>query len=407
MPTSSQTARQHAILKPHVKPAIYLDNAATTYVDPLVLEAMSPYFSEEYGNAESLHEKGINARVALDNSRETIAKILNCQPSEIIFNSGGTEANNLAIFGAARANKSKGRHLITTTIEHPSVSEPFKKLEEEGYKITMLKVDSTGLINLEELKSSLRPDTTLVSIIYANNEIGTIEPIREIGQICHEKGIIFHTDACQAAGAKNIDVEELYVDLMTINGSKIYGPKGVGALYVRKNTKMEPIIFGGSHKNGLRGGTHNIPGIVGLAKALELAQQEHKTENLRLTKLRDYLIEGILEKVPGTKLNGPNPKNFEQNFCPRLPNNINFSVEGVTGQDLLLQLNEAGIYVSTGAACKVRASKPSNVLKAIGIPLNLIQNSIRISLGKKTTPEDIEYVLRVLPKIVEQIKKRG
>lgn len=407
MPTNSQTTRQHANLKPCVKSAIYLDNAATTYVDPRVLDAMLPYFSEEYGNAESLHEKGMNARMSLDNSRETIAKILNCQTSEIVFTSSGTEANNLAIFGATRANKSKGRHLITTTIEHSSVSEPFNKLEKEGYEVTMLKVDSNGLINLEELKSSLRPDTTLASIIYANNEIGTIEPIREIGQICHEKGIIFHTDACQAAGAENIDVEELNVDLMTINGSKMYGPKGVGALYVRKNTKIEPIIFGGSHENGMRGGTHNIPGIVGLAKALELAQQEHKTESLRLTKLRDFLISSILEKVPGTKLNGPNPKNYEQNSCPRLPNNINFSIEGIIGQDLLLQLNEAGIYVSTGAACKVRTSKPSNVLKAIGVPLNLIQNSIRISLGKKTTPKDIEYVQQVLPEIVEQIKERG
>lgn len=403
-PLIDPSFQSHYHLHMSTKRSIYLDHAATTPVDPRVLEAMLPYFSAEYGNAESLHEKGRNARIALDNSRQIVAEILNCQSSEIIFTGSGTEANNLAIFGTAQANKGKGRHLITTAIEHPSVLEPFIRLETEGYEVTRLKVDSSGLISLDELKSSIRPDTTIVSVMYANNEIGTIEPIAEISRICHERGVIFHTDACQAAGVLDLNLETLDVDLMTINASKIYGPKGVGALYLRKGSKIEPLIYGSNHENGLRAGTHNIPGIVGLAKALELAQKEQKSENIRLTELRDRLIRGILEKVSGSKLNGPDP--FNGNDCPRLPNNINFSIESVSGQDLLLQLDEAGIFISTGAACQVRTGTPSYVLKAIGLTPTLIENSIRLTLGKTTDEEDITYVLETFPKLVEKIRKR-
>lgn len=369
---------------------------------------MLPYFSIEYGNAESLHKKGQNARIAVDKARETIAKILNCQPSEIIFTSGGTESNNLAIFGAAHANQKKGRHLITSPIEHSSIRSPLSKLEKEGYEITYLKVDSYGFVDPMEIANNIRPDTTLVSVMYANNEIGTIEPIMEIGKICREKNIIFHTDACQAACSQILDVEKLQVDLMTLNGSKIYGPKGVGALYIKNKKPIEPLIFGSTHENGMRAGTHNVPGIVGMAKAMELAQTDREKENSQLTNLRNKLIKGILTKVPEAKLNGPNP--FDPHYitnCQRLPNNTNFSIQGVEGQDLLLQLDETGIYISTGAACTTKTSRPSNVLHAIGLSNELIQSSCRITLGRYTSEEDIDYVLKVMPELIEQIRKRG
>lgn len=388
---------------------IYLDNAATTPVDPEVLKAMLPYFSDEYGNAESLHTKGQNARIAVDNAREIIAKILNCKSSEIIFTSGGTESNNLAIFGAARANKKKGRHLIVSSIEHSSVRSPFTKLSEEGYEVTWLKVDKEGFINPSEIASSIRPDTIFVSVMYANNEIGTIEPIEEIGKICREKNIIFHTDACQAAGALDLDVQKLQADMLTLNASKIYGPKGCGALYIRRGIKIEPIIFGSSHENGLRAGTHNVPGIVGLGKALELAVINQDKNNHHLINLRNKLIKGILKNIPGSQLNGPNPfdTKYSNTACPRLPNNTNFSIPGIEGQDLLLQLDNVGIYIGTGAACTVRTSKPSNVLRVIGLPTDLIQSSVRITLSKNTSEAEIDHVLKVLPELVAKMRKRG
>ncbi len=398
--------------------SIYLDHAATTPVDPEVLQAMLPYFSEEYGNAESLHARGQNARMAVDNARDIVAKILNCSDSEIIFTGGGVEANNLAIFGAAYANQKKGRHLITSSIEHPSVRSPFEKLAKEGYEITWLKVDKEGLINLEELKIAIRPDTTLVSIMYANNEIGTLEPIEEIGKICREAGLIFHTDACQATDSQILDVQKLQVDMMTLNASKIYGPKGVGALYIKRDTPITPQILGRRQENGFRAGTHNVPGIVGLGKALEIAIAGQTEKNAHITNLRNKLIKGMLENVPRARLNGPNP--LDQKYidtprpttassfpCPRLPNNTNFSIPGIAGQDLLLQLDNLGIYISTGAACTVRTAKPSDVLSAIGVPTELIQSSIRLTLGKTTGEADIDYVLEVLPELIEKMRKRG
>ncbi len=376
---------------------IYLDHAATTYLDPMVLEAMLPYFQEEYGNPESLHQKGQNARVALDQARSTIAQLLNCQSNEIIFTSGGTESNNLAILGIAQA--SKGKHIIISAIEHSSIFEPCKFLEKNGYEITILPTDKEGFINLEELKNAIRPDTILVSIIYANNEIGTIQDIKKIGEICRANKVPFHTDACQATGVENINVEELNIDLMTLNASKIYGPKGVGALYINQSVNIKTIQFGGGQENNLRSGTHNTTGIIGLAKALELSQKNRNQENQRLTKLRDQLIDNILKLVPHSQLNGP-----RQN---RLANNINLSFQGVRGEELLLHLDNLGIYISTGSACQARSAKSSSVLKALGLKRDLIDSTIRISLGKKNTDSDIDYLIEILPDLISKLRKRG
>lgn len=394
---------------------IYLDNAATTPVDPKVLEAMLPYFCEEYGNAESLHTKGQNARMAVDKARDTVAKVLQCQATEIIFTSGGTESNNLAILGAAKANEKKGRHLIASAIEHSSARSPFNKLAEEGFEITWLKVDKEGFVNPSDVAMSIRPDTIFVSVMYANNEIGTVEPIAEIGKICREKGVIFHTDACQAADSQSLDVEKLQVDLMTINASKIYGPKGAGVLYVKQGTALSPQILGSTHEQGLRAGTHNVPGIVGLGKALELATTNQEEKIAKLTALRNKFIKGILEKIPNSSLNGPNPLDpkysstsnaASSTICPRLPNNTNFTFKGVEGPELVLQLDNLGIYISTGAACNIKGSKPSNVLLSIGLPKELIQNSVRMTLGKMTTEEDIDHVLEVLPPLIAKMRGR-
>ncbi|MCX6735279.1 MAG: cysteine desulfurase family protein [Candidatus Peregrinibacteria bacterium] len=387
---------------------IYLDHAATTAVDPQVLEAMLPYFSEEYGNAESLHTKGQNARMAVDKARETVAKALHCQATEIIFTSGGTESNNLAILGVAHANEKKGKHLIASAIEHSSARSPFNKLAEEGFEITWLKVDKEGFVNPTDVAASIRPDTTFVSVMYANNEIGTVEPIAEIGKICREKGVIFHTDACQAADSQSLDVEKLQVDMITINASKIYGPKGAGALYVKQGTPLSPQILGSSHEQGFRAGTHNVPGIVGLGKALELATKDQSEKIAKLTALRNKFIKGILEKIPNSSLNGPNPfdAKYSNTICPRLPNNTNFTFKGVEGPDLVLQLDNLGIYISTGAACNIKGSKPSNVLLSIGLPKELIQNSVRMTLGKMTTDEEINHVLEVLPPLIAKMRNR-
>lgn len=378
------------------KKEIYLDHAATTPTDPRVLEAMLPYFTEIYGNAESNHKQGKKSLIAIDNARETIAKILNCRASEITFCGTATEANNLAIFGTVKANKSKGEHLITSKIEHSSVRGPFTRLEEEGYEVTWLDVDQNGLVNPADLEKAIRPDTILVSIMYANNEIGTIEPIKVLGEICRKHTTLFHTDACQAAGVCDLNVESIHVDLMTLNASKIYGPKGIGVLYVKKNTPIEPIIFGGSHENGLRAGTHNTPNIVGMAKALELIQQEKDQENPRLIKLRDKLIHGLLKKIPGTHLNG--------HPTLRLPNNASITFDDINSAELMLLLDENGIYVSTGSACNVGTKRPSNTLRAIGLSPDKVHSTIRFSLGKITKEEDVDYVLEILPEIVAKLR---
>lgn len=373
--------------------AIYLDNAATTPVRKEVLLAMEPYFSEKYGNPSSMHQLGLEANYAVSESREKIANILNCASDEIIFTSGGTESVNFAIKGTAFAHK-KG-NIITQKTEHHAVLHTCKWLETRGFEITYLNVDKFGLVNLKDVESAIKKDTILVSIMYANNEIGTIQPIKEIADICKRKKVLFHTDACQAAGYSDIDVKKLGIDLMTINGSKIYGPKGVGLLYVKKGVRLTPLIHGGGQEFGLRSGTENVPAIVGFAKALELAQKEKEIESKRLTILRDKLISELL-KIPNSRLNG--------HPTTRLPNNANISFYGVEGESVLLMLNEKGIFASTGSACSARSLEPSHVLLAIGLKHDWAHGSIRFSLGQTTSKTDIDHVLRVFPKIISDLR---
>jgi len=372
---------------------IYLDNAATTPVRKEVLEAMKPYFSKKYGNPSSMHKQGLLANAAISEAREKISKILNCNSKEIIFTSGGTESVNLAIKGVALA-KGEG-HIIMQKTEHHAVLKTCEWLEKKGFAVTYLDVDEFGLVNPTDVKNAVRKDTILVTVMYANNEIGTIQPISEIGKICKMKGVLFHTDACQAAGYLNLDVEKLNVDLMTINGSKIYGPKGSGLLFVKQGTKIEPGLHGGGQEFGLRSGTENVPSIVGFASALELAQKEKASESNKLSRLRDKLIFELL-KIPNTRLNGHPTR--------RLPNNINISYSGVEGESILLKLNELGIFASTGSACSAKDIKPSHVLLAIGLSHELAHGSIRFSLGRNTTKKDIDYVLKVLPKIISELR---
>lgn len=392
---------------------IYLDHAATTYLDPRVKEAMEPYWENEYGNPSSLYRPGRRAKEALDQARETIAQILRCRPEEITFTGGGTEAINLAIFGAARMYQEQGKHIITTKIEHHAVLHSVEALVKEGFEVTYLEVDEYGLVDPEAVRKALRPDTILVSIMYANNEIGTIEPIEEIGKVIKEfrksqsvgqvsnvRGQmfpLFMTDACQAAGALDLEVDKLGVDLFAFNGSKIYGPKGVGALYARRGVRLKPLIYGGGQENNLRSGTENVPGIVGLAKALELAQKERQEENVRLAGLRDYFIGRLLTEIPKTVLNGHPVR--------RLPNNVNVSVLDIEGEGVILYLDAKGVYISTGSACTSTTLDPSHVILAIGQPYEYAHGSLRFTLGKRTTKEDLDYVMKVFPGVVEKLRK--
>lgn len=385
-----------------MKKNIYLDHAATTPVREEVVEAMLPYWQEKFGNPSSFHSVGKIAKDAMEVARETIAQILNCRTAEIFFTAGGAESDNLAILGVARANSNYGKHIITSKIEHPAVLESCKKLERDGFDVTYLPVDKDGIIKLDELKKALRKDTILVSIMYANNEIGTIQPITEIAKILRDNTDkkktgwpYLHTDACQAAGALELDVVKLNVDLLTFNGSKIYGPKGIGVLYIKKGVKVEPLIYGGGQERKMRSGTENIPAIIGLAKAFELAQKEKEKEKARLIALRDYFIKEALEKIPGARLNGSEKI--------RLPNNINISVPHVEGEAMVLYLDSYGIYVSTGSACSSASLLPSHVLLALGLPHDLAHNSLRFTLGRKTSKADLDYVLEVLPKIIKKL----
>lgn len=374
---------------------IYLDYAATTPVDPEVAKAMIPFLREKYGNPSSMHSMGLEAKQAVDEARESIAHFLNCDISEIIFTGNGTESNNIAILGTARANKNKGTHLITSKIEHKSVLNTFKHLEKEGFSVTYIDVDKEGVIDIDKFKSAITPETILTSIHYANNEIGTIQLIKEICEICKDQNVLFHTDACQAAGTLSIDVQDIKLDLMTLNASKVYGPKGIGALFIKEGTHIEPITFGGGQENNLKSGTHNTPGIIGFAKALELAEKTKDEENKRLTSLRDTLIKKTLEAFPSAKLNG--------HPSQRLPNNINISFPKIEGKELLLHLDNEGIMVSTGSACESEKESISHVLKAIGLNEEEASGSIRISLGKYTTEEDIDYTLEKLIEIVNHL----
>lgn len=393
-----------------MKRLIYLDHAATTPLAPEVKAAMAPFWSDNFGNPSSIYQLGIKAKQALNQAREKISQILKAKPGEIVFVSGGTESANLAILGLSRNLKKtlkKSNHLITTKIEHPAVLNAVLALKKEGFSVTLLAVDKYGLVNPEEIKKSLKPETILVSVMYANNEIGTIEPISEIGKLLKKinqerkaKGlprIYFHTDACQAAGYLDLNVEKLGVDLLTFNGSKIYGPKGAGILYVRTETPLRPLIFGGGQESGRRSGTENVPAYIGLTKALELVQKNKNKESRRLKKLSQKLIDGILKIIPKTFLNGHPEK--------RLPNNVSITILDIEGEALLLYLDRYGICASTGSACHSQTLEPSHVLQAIGLPREIIHGSLRLTLGKKTTDKDIDYVLKVLPGIVKKLRQ--
>jgi cysteine desulfurase len=375
---------------------VYMDYAATTPLDPRILNAMKPYFSKKFGNTMSLYSLGQEAKQALEDSRETVAKFMNAQPEEIVFTGSATESDNLALKGIAFTNKNKGRHIIVSSIEHDAVLNTAKWLGKQGFEITYLPVDEHGLIDLEKLKSSIRKDTILVSMMHANNEIGTIEPIEEIGKICREKGVYFHTDAVQSFGKIPIDVEKMNIDLLSISAHKFYGPKGVGALYIRKGVKIEPLLHGGGHEFGLRSSTVNVPGIVGLAEAVRLRKKEMKPEAKKLTKLRDYLIKNIL-KIENSHLNGHPIK--------RLPNNASFWFAFIEGEALITQLDMYGIEASTGSACSSKSLEPSHVLLAIGLKHEEAHGSLRLSLGKENTKADVDYVLKVLPKVVNKLRK--
>ncbi len=382
---------------------VYLDNSATTPVDPQVLEAMLPYFKENFGNPSSVHSWGQEGAKAVLGARDQVARFLNCQAKEIIFTSCATEADNLALKGVMRASYARG-HLITSQIEHKAILEPAKALEKQGYKVTYLPVNDEGIIKLLDLEKAIIPETVLVSMMYANSETGAIQPVREIGKMIQKinKGrqakIRFHTDAAQAVQYLDCDVDRLHLDLMTIAGHKIYAPKGVGALYVRKGTPLEPQQEGGSQEYGLRSGTENVPYLVGLAKALELVAENKARVNKTLARLRDRLIREVRKKIPESKLNGPKREN-------RLPNNVNFSFPGAEGESIVLALDMKGIAVSTGSACTSQDLKPSHVLTAMGLSPEAAHGSVRITLSRYTTEEEIDQLIAVLPEIVARFRK--
>ena len=377
--------------------SIYLDYAATTPVDKKVLKVIEPYFSRKFGNTMSLHSFGQEAKEALEESREAVANLLGAKPQEIIFTGSATESNNLALKGIALANRDRGRHIIISPIEHACVMESSKWLESQGFEITRLKVDKYGLVSSDDIRKAIKKETILVSIMHANNEIGTIEPIEEIGKICQEKGVYFHTDAAQSFGKILIDVNKMNIDLLTTSSHKMYGPKGAAALFIRKGTKIEPLIHGGGHESGLRSSTVNVAAIVGFAEAARICEREMKKEAQREIKLRDKLINGVLKKIEGSHLNGEPKK--------RLPNNINFSFPGIEGESLIMQLDFLGIAASTGSACSSEKLEPSHVLLAIGLKPEQAHGSLRLSLGRWTKEKDIDYVLEVLPKVVKRLRE--
>lgn len=381
---------------------VYLDHAATTPVRPEVLEAMMPYFSEKFGNPSSLYALAEESRNALDEARERVAAVLNCRPREIVFTGGGTESDNTAVKGAASALRDTGTHVITTQIEHHAVIHACEQLAQEGYEVTYLPVDGDGVVDPDSIGRAITDRTTVVSVMYANNEIGTVQNLPEIAERVHEKArelhrtIIFHSDAVQAAGWESLDVKKLGVDLMSLSGHKFYGPKGVGVLYVRRGTPLNPLLAGGGQERQRRSGTENVPGIVGLALALELAERERPEAAERCRVLRDRLIEGILELVPGARLNGG--RNH------RLANNVNVSFEGVEGEPLLLGLDFAGICASSGSACSSASLEPSHVLTALGLSAEVAMGSVRLTLGRETSDADVDRVLEVLPRLVKDLR---
>jgi len=389
---------------------VYLDHAATTYLDSRVRAAMEPYWEIEYGNPSGLYRTGRRAKDALEHARTTIAHILNAYPDEIIFTGGGSEALNLGILGAMKMHNGKGRHVITTKIEHHAVLHACEALAKDGCDVTYLDVDEDGCVRPDDVRKAIRPDTVLVAVMYANNEIGTVEPIADIAKGIKdyrsesanvklgitEKTLFFLTDACQAAGALDLDVKKLGVDMLAINASKIYGPKGVGCLYVRRGVRIAPLIYGGGQERSLRSGTENVPGIIGFAEALRVAHEEKESENERLTELRDYFIGRLFAEIPKVVLNGHPTK--------RLPNNINVSVLDIEGEAVILYLDSHGIAIATGSACTSTTLDPSHVILALGRPYEYAHGSLRFTLGRRTTKEDLDYVMTVLPEVVSKLR---
>ena len=375
---------------------IYMDNAATTFVDKRVLDAMIPYLSDKCFNPSSIYDGAQDVHEALDNAREALAKTLNANPKEIYFTACGTESDNWAIKGVAHANVSKGKHLITSKIEHHAVLHSMQALEKEGYEVTYLDVDSNGLINLTELEKAIRPDTVLVSIMYANNEIGTIEPIKEIGDICHKKGVYFHVDAVQAYAHIPIDVVADNIDMLSVSGHKFNAMKGTGFLYIKKGIKINNLMDGGAQERGRRAGTENVAGIIGMAKAAEIAFGEMDKRMKHEEELRDYMIDRILKEIPYSKLNGHRTK--------RLPNNLNIGFEFIEGESMLLALNDLGVCASSGSACTSGSLDPSHVLLAIGLPHEKAHGSLRLTVSHENTMDDAKFVCDNLPKIVERLR---
>lgn len=375
---------------------VYMDYAATTHTKPEVLEEMLPYFTEFYGNPSSIYSISRETKRAVDKARNRVAKAINADPTEIYFTGGGSEADNWAIKGIALANKNKGNHIITTKIEHHAVLHTCEYLEKQGFEVTYLDVDEEGSIRLEDLKNAIKPTTVLVTIMTANNEIGTIQPIKEIGEICKERKVFFHTDAVQAIGHIDMDVKEMNIDALSLSGHKIYGPKGAGVLYLRKGIRIHNLVHGGAQERNRRAGTENVAGIVGLGKAIELAIENLKEERERLTYLRDKLIKGLLE-IPYSKLNGPVGDR-------RLPGNVNISFEFIEGESVLLMLDAKGICASSGSACTSGSLDPSHVLLAIGLPHEVAHGSLRLSMGAKTTEEEVDYVIETVPAIVQRLR---
>ena len=375
----------------------YMDYSATTYVKPEVLDAMMPFFTEKFGNPSSFYGISRETKMAVDNARAQVAKALNCAPNEVYFTGGGSEADNWAIKGIATAHMKKGNHIITTKIEHHAVLHTCEFLEKLGFEVTYLDVNEEGFIDLKQLEEAITDKTILVSIMFANNEIGTIQPIKEIGALCREKKVLFHTDAVQAVGSVPVDVKEMNIDLLSLAGHKLYGPKGIGALYIRRGVRIDNLIHGGGQERGRRAGTENIPGVVGLGKAIEIATENIEENRVRLTMLRDKLIDGILERIPYARLNGPRGDK-------RLPGNSNISFEFIEGESILLSLDFEGICASSGSACTSGSLDPSHVLLAIGLPHEKAHGSLRTTLGAASTEEDVEKLLNELPPIIERLR---
>lgn len=375
---------------------IYLDNAATTALSPKVLEAMMPYLTEIYGNASSPHWFGQEARRGVEAAREKLAKALGADPSEIVFTGGGTESDNTALFGAVEKYKKKGNHIITTNVEHHAVLHTCEALEKRGYEVTYLPVDEYGLVTPEQVAAAITDRTILASIMFANNEVGTIMPIPEIAKVCREKGVLLHTDAVQAVGHIPVNVKEMGIDMLSLSAHKFHGPKGVGALYLKKGVRLPSYVVGGEQEKGRRAGTENVAGVVGLGAAIELAVANMAENSARMTRLRDKLISGIFETIPEVKLNGHPAK--------RLPNNANVSIKYIEGESILLMLDMHGIAASSGSACTSGSLDPSHVLLALGLPHEVAHGSVRMSLSDDTSEEEIDFVLKALPEIVKKLR---